>query len=454
MYFTPAQLRELTHSCRGAIARTLFALMAVMLFAFGASAPVYAATPPTIDGDLTDMQQYANDLISTKTGVGIIANDPTQDVTVIDPKVIPCPTIVGGYFQNGFDQTLYVVAQASNSTDLFLGIRAAGVIGDTDGDGNPDLSGAAAVKCNPQDNVLDAPGIGPGDTYQFLFDTQCVSSTFNPASSITITNDGITGTGIFAGVTGTIAYRGPGGHDLEVVVHNAKLPPAFRMKTFVGSNTDGLSEDVGPLREVQPNPIVKITKVANPVRVCVGKTTRFTLTLQNLGDSDLNSTVVEDDLPAGLTYAGNVSATCNVGAPQVNGSAIIWPAFDLPFGASCTISFDVQAAPECIGLVTNHAKVDAATTGGCVNVPASHDETTFDVTCVSNPCVNVTASGPADACPNAPVTITGNITNCSLNDENVVVTVNGAQAFNATVAAGATVPYSFPTTMGDCVAGK
>ena len=453
MFYPLTNPRAFARSCRGALARTLFASLALLVVAFATPGRALAATPPTIDGDLTDMQQFANDLLNTKTGVGIIANDSPNDVTVIDPKIVPCPTIVGNYFQNGFDQIQYVVAQASNSTDLFLGIRVAGVIGDTDGDGNPDVAGSGAANCNPLDNVLDAPGIGPGDTYQFLFDTQCVNGTFNPGSSITITNDGITGTGTFAGVTGTIAYRGASGHDLEIVVHNAKLPPAFRVKTFVGSNTDGLSEDVGPQVNIQPNPIVKITKVASPVRVCVGKTTRFTLTLQNQGDSDLNSTIVEDDLPAGLTYAGNVSSTCNVGAPVVNGSAIVWPAFDLPFGASCTISFDVQAAPECIGLVTNHAKVDAATTGSCVTVPASHDETTFDVTCVDNPCVTVTASGPQHACPNTPVTISGNVTNCSKNDETVVVTVNGAQAFNATVAAGATMPYSFQGNMGQCTAG-
>src|SRR5262249_45816816 len=161
--------------------------------------------------------------------------------------------------------------------------------------------------------------------------------------------------GLFAAVSGSVAdgsinYRGGSGHDLEIKVLNAKLPPGFKVRTIVGSIPDGLAEDFGTIVAWQPHPNLTISKVADPVRVCVGKTTKSTPTLTNAGDVAL-ATTVEDDLPAGLTFAGNVQSTCNVGAPQVNGSAITWPSFSLPFGASCTISFDVQAAPECFGLV-------------------------------------------------------------------------------------------------------
>ncbi len=446
--------RAITRSCRVALVRCSLALLAALFVALGAPGKASAQTPPTINGDLTDLIQFATDLRNNVKGVGIEQDDPAGETLVTDPIAIPCPTIVGQYYQNGFDQTKYVVAQAGGSSTLYLGIRAAGIIGDTDGNGSPDNAGGGS--CNPEDNVTDLPGIGNDESYTFYFDTNC-GPVFQPTSTITITNDKVSGTGIFAAVTGSVAdgsinYRGPSGHDLEVKVLNAQLPAAFKVRTIIGSIPDGLAEDFGAIVLWEPHPNLTITKVANPARVCVGKNTRFTLTVTNTGDCDL-ATVVEDDLPVGLSFAGNVSTTCNVGAPQVNGSAIQWPSFTLPFGASCTISFDVTASNTCFGVVTNHAHADGAATGNCVNQPPAHSETTFDVTCVDNPCVQVTASGPAHACPNTQVTISGNITSCSKNDETVVVTVNGQQAFSGPVAAGATVPYTFQGNMGACTPG-
>src|SRR5207237_9715235 len=132
------QTLEVPRSWPAAFVRTLFALLAVVSVALGAPGMASAATPPAIDGDLTDMIQFATDLQSTAKGVGIVRDDPAADVVVIDPKMIPCPPVVAGYFQNGFDQTKYVVAQAAGSSDLYLGIRAAGIVGDTDGNGSPD----------------------------------------------------------------------------------------------------------------------------------------------------------------------------------------------------------------------------------------------------------------------------------------------------------------------------
>ncbi len=444
-------VQSIARSCRDSRAGlTMLAGAMVLVTCWATTAG--AQTPPTIDGNNTDLIQFANDLLTNVKGIGIVQADAAGELQVTDPLAVPCPPIVNNYYVNGFDQIQYVVAQASGSSTLYLGIRAAGVIGDTDGNGSADDAGGAG--CNPQDNISDLPGIGADESYTFYFDTNC-GAQFAPTATINITGDKITGTGLFSAVSGSVADGSIKyvGHDLEIKVLNAQLPNAFKVRTIVGSIPDGLAEDFGPIALWQPHPNILITKSADPARICVGKSTRFTLTVTNTGDCDL-STAVEDDLPPGITFAGNVSTTCNVGAPQVNGSAVIWPAFNLPFGASCTISFDALAGPDCIGTVTNHAHADGAVTGPCVNQPPAHSETTFDVTCVSLPCVTAAAQGPPAACAGTTVTIQGSVTSCSKDPETVVVTVNGTQAFNGPVAAGASSPWSIDLTMPQCTPGQ
>ena len=452
-------VQGIARSCRRARVGLPFLAIAAMLVT-GMATTAGAATPPTIDGNLNDLIQYVADLNSSNTGTGIDQADNAGDVVLTDATIVPCPAVVNQYFVNGYDQTRYLLARAGGSSDLYLGIRVAGIIGDTDGDGNPDQAGSGGANCNPDDNIVDQAGISAGETYQFQFDTQCAGAAANPCArafnggsgTITVTNNSIVGTGIFAGVTGQFAANG---HDLELVLHNVtNLPGAFKVRTFVGSNTDGLSEDTGPVACIQPNPQIKILKSATPTRVCVGKTTRFTLTVQNTGNDDLANVAVEDDLPPGLTYAGNLSGTCGV-TGQANGSAVTFSGFSLPFGASCTISFDALAGADCIGQVTNNASVVAtAPTGGCqADLPAITDHASFDVVCVSNPCVTLDATGPQSACAGTKVTIQGSVANCSKDPETVVVTVNGAQAYNKQLAGGASDTWSLDTTMPQCTPG-
>ena len=106
---------------------------------------------------------------------------------------------------------------------------------------------------------------------------------------------------------------------------------------------DGLSEDRADGAPCVAESAINVLKDANPITVCPDGITRFTITVQNTGGTPL-SVVVVDQLPASLAYNGNLSGTCNPGAPQVNGSTVTFPAFTVAAGASCTISFDVKAS--------------------------------------------------------------------------------------------------------------
>jgi len=424
-----------------------------------------AQTPPTTSSSFNDFSTYAQALATNHSGVGAVVTDNAADVVLTDPTIVPCPAIQalggGNYYVNGYDQLGYVLAKPAGTTDMYLAIKVAGVIGDTDGDGNPDLANSSA-SCNPGDNVIDGQGIAAGETYQFQFDTNCAGSDptqlrcarpFGGGSStLTITNNQIIGSGLLAGVTGTF---GSSGGDLVIVLHNVNLPSAFKVRTFVGSNTDGLSEDTAPVFCAQPNPSITLDKTIDPVRVCIGKTTKVTLTMHNTGDVDLTNVVLEDDLPPGITFAGNVGGTCGAGAPQVNGSAVVFPAVNLAFGASCTVTFDVLAGAECIGTETNNAHVTAGiAAAGCLDPgPPIGAQASFQLTCVGLPCLNLNTDAPSPACANATVHISGSVSSCSTEAEQIVVTVNGQQAFNAQVAAGSNANCGIDLNMGACTPG-
>src|SRR5439155_17496980 len=176
-------LRGLTRSCPVRVARVAPLLLATIAVLCGASA---ARAQVAINGDLTDMIAFANQLQAGQQGCGIVQNDPEGEVRLTDTTILPCPiTPANTYYQNGFDQTLFVIAQQAGSTTVYLGVRVAGQIGDTDGNGNPDTKGGPG--CQSGDNVTDVSGIGPQDSYQWSFDTNCDEA---PDILVTVTGGG------------------------------------------------------------------------------------------------------------------------------------------------------------------------------------------------------------------------------------------------------------------------
>jgi uncharacterized repeat protein (TIGR01451 family) len=399
-----------------------------------------------IDGNLQDMIDYAGTVSSPDDGCSFVEQDPQKDIRIFDPKIIPCAPIVDNYYVNGFDQMLDVLAYDRDVQTLYLGIRVAGVIGDPDGNGDPN------TKC-PQATFDDETGIGFDDSYKWEINVDCAGA---PEIEIEVRNNQLTVTGAAHG-TATYAANGS---DLEVAVEGIVLPPGYAVRVFSGNIADGLGEDIHQLICSPAGPQILVDKTASPERICPGQNTTFTVVVTNPGSTPLQSVSLVDDLPAGLTYVnGSSNSNCGVGQPNVNGQQITWPDFALDPGASCTITFQATAGQQCLGPQVNVATATGSFStpcfqGGEPQVVQDSDDAT--VTCAPLPCVEITAlDAPASACANAPVTISGTVQNCSPEAETIVVTLNGGAPQNlGSVAAGATANFSFQANMGACTAGQ
>jgi len=433
----------------------VIALASTVSLGFAVSAAMAA---PVIDGNLTDLIAFGNSLVGTKTGYGATFFDPDSETKYNDLKFIPCEQpqpLLNTHWQNGVEIINHYLAYERGTTDLYLGLTSPGIIGDADGNLNPDNLGGGG--CNPSDNIEDFFGIGGTELYAWQFDLNCDG--VNDAS-IQVQDNKIVGGGLFAGASGEVAFRAAGiadGHSLELhVILPAPLPPAFKFTRVESNMFDGLGEDRSNGGLFQPVPDINVIKSATPVDICAGGKTRFTFTVQNTGTAPL-SVVAVDQLPAALSYADNLSNGCGVGEPTIVGQTLTFPTFNLDPGASCSISFDAQASAECFGSVTNVVDVTGTFSSACVenggiSKPA-HAE--FTVNCKSKPCVELTADRePATACPGTPITVHGTVKNCSLDSENIRVTVNGNEVFNQAVAAGDTQNYSTTINMPECTSGE
>jgi uncharacterized repeat protein (TIGR01451 family) len=426
-------------------------------------APVAQAGGPavTIDGNLTDFINYANSLESSHQGCGFSLVDkpngvgePTPETIYNDQKFVPCPQPqpnLGEHWVNGVEIFNHYLAYQHNSTTLYLAVHAEGFIGDSDGNGNPDNTGGGT--CNPLDNIEDTNGISGNELYSWSFDLNCDGSS---DGSIRVQDNAVSGTGAFSGVTGTLAFRqngatGATGHDLEVQVNlTSPLPAAFKYMRVEANAFDGLSEDRADGVVCIAEPGINVLKDA-PASVCPDGTVRFTITVQNTGGTPL-SIVAVDQMPAGLSYNGNLSGTCNPGAPQVVGSTVTFPAFNLLAGASCTIAFDAKASAQCFGAQTNRIDVTGTFSSLCLEGGQTSvtDFAEATVTCKAKPCVELDLVCPPSACEGKTYEVTANAKNCSADVEDITITIDGQQFLVQGVAAGATVSRSRTFTMGTC----
>ena len=456
---------------RGLLAISTLAIVSACTIALAASAAVAA---PTIDGNLTDFIAYGDQLRTSGTGVGLAITDkadgqgnPIPENLYSDTKFIPCPTVngqappVGTHWVNGFEIFYHYLDYVPGSGQLYLALRSEGFIGDTDGDNDPNGFGNPAASCNPEDNIDDATGIAAIDLYAWRFDLNCDGTV---DASIVVQDNKVTGEGLFAGATGSIAFAqnggtGATGHDLEVSVnlpapYNTQgLPAAFDFVRVESNAFDGLSEDRSDGVPIVGTPGIDVLKSANPTSVCPGGTTKFTITIQNTGATPL-SVVATDQLPAQLTYAGNLSGTCNPQvATNVNGLITFQP-ININAGASCTITFDVTASQECFGSVTNRVDVVGTFSSNCIDNP-DHSASVTDfaeatVLCKAKPCVEVQINCPELVCTGKPYDVTATAKNCSVDVENITIVIDGQSFTHNNVAAGASVSSKRTYTMGAC----
>jgi hypothetical protein len=274
----------------------MFVIVSACTIAFAVPAAMAA---PTIDGNLTDFIAFGQQLNSSNTGFGVAITDkpdingvPQVETIYSDVKFIPCPTVnglppaIGTHWVNGAEIFYHYLDYVPGSTQLFLGLRTEGFVGDSDGDNDPDGSGSAAANCNPNDNIEDPNGISLNETYAWRFDLNCDGQI---DASIEIVDNAVVGKGSFAGATGTFAFKadagtGATGHDLEVQVNlPAPLPGAFNYARVESNLFDGLSEDRSDGLTLVGTPAIAVTKSASPEAICANGTTRFTVNISNTG---------------------------------------------------------------------------------------------------------------------------------------------------------------------------
>ena len=443
-------------------------MLALCTIAFAAPAVMAA---PVVDGNLADFITFGQQLEANNSGFGVAITDkpdaggnPTVETIYSDSKFIPCPTVgglppaIGTHWVNGTEIFYHNLDYVPGSTQLYLGLRTEGFVGDSDGDNDPNGSGSAAANCNPNDNIEDPTGISLNETYAWRFDLDC-DGTID--ASIEIVDNQVVGKGLFAGVTGSFAFAanagtGASGHDLEVVVNlTSPLPAAFKYARVESNAFDGLSEDRSDGIVLIGTPEIAVQKSAEPAVICPNGITRFTINVQNTGTTPL-SVVAVDVLPAALSYNANVSSTCG-GAVSPNGQTITFGPFDLAAGGSCSISFDAKASADCFGQVTNVVDVTGTFNSLCIKggglAATAHAEAS--VTCKAPPCVSAAAEcNPAAACPGAAITVKGSATNCGSEAEDITIDIEGQQQSFSGVAAGATVNWTRNLVMPACTNGQ
>jgi uncharacterized repeat protein (TIGR01451 family) len=333
------------------------ALTAALLACCGAG---LAQAQPIIDGNGDDLVNFAAGI--GNDGCAVDRDDPRDDIAVADPKVDPCATLedtdgnaVPDYYVNGKDLRRFVSVYDASSNDLYILFRVEGVIGDVDGNGNPDNN-----LCEPPANFPDQPGIGSEDTYEARFDLNCDGET---DLTVRVEGNAVTVTGATFG-SADYAFEDD---DLEVAVLDIDLPTVFTVFAFSGAIRDGLGEDITPETLCgNPAPSIDLSKSVLPATLCPGQTADFTLTIENTGNVDLTGVTVVDNLPAPLDFVSTVSNTCG-GPVNPAGDQITYGPFDLDAGESCTIVIRASGAAGCTGEQTNNASVEGTFQSACFN---------------------------------------------------------------------------------------
>ncbi len=383
------------HLARRVTTAILAACCALTLFA-GAS---FAGAAPLIDGNGNDMVSFADAF--TGSGCAINREDPRNDIAVADPTYPSCATREDpdnngsfDYFVNGFDLRRFVFVYDRPNQTAYILWRMEGIVGDTDGNRNPDNSVCPEV---PGTQFPDLEGISGDEKYQARIDLNCdgIFDIIIKIGDIDGTADNISVTGVATGTT-TIAYRKVGdgsvisGRDLEMKIEGISLPPAFRVAANVNAEDDGPGEDnflAVPCGEAVPS--IDLAKSVNVAQICPGGSADFTLVVTNTGNVDLANVTLVDDLDAGLVYQSTVSNTCGGGVAQ-NGNQLTYGPFSLATGASCTIVIRVGRTAECAGTKLNNARVDAQFQSACVN--GGEAVNVFDTASASVLCGNVQCS--------------------------------------------------------------
>ncbi|HEX7878521.1 MAG TPA: T9SS type A sorting domain-containing protein [Candidatus Eisenbacteria bacterium] len=396
-----------------------FAALALLLFA---SSPASAShVNIVVDGNLNDLISVVNANPGGANG-GFSAVDPLGDVYT------PTCGYVNGYdirdtyaffdFRDGAGEP------TPHDVTLYLGWVVEGLVGDVDGDGNPDTFSTASPGGSTGCAISDEVGIGPNESYNLLFDLDCTGEVGDVR--VAVLNNMV---GRFNGTTfqplpgATFAMSG---HNLEVRIPNYQnllqglnltgidLCDA-QVRMTANAEFDGPGEDfVSPPFQLEVPPQVSIGKFPPTQVVCSGQNPEWRVVVNNIGMCQLNEITVTDTLQSGMTFVSSVppsTGTSQFRTWQFND-------IDLAPGDSVVITLAATFGDQCpAGPLTNTVAVEAVHTSTCLEQPLSVSARDTGTAACRSACLTVRAvDSTLGGCPGSDVTAGFYIRNCGTVD--------------------------------------
>src|SRR5436309_2695903 len=179
--------KRITGSASAARFRTGAVLLALVALACCGASLAAAQVPPVIDGKGQDLLDFGAAIDGN--GCLVQIDDPNRTITTPRTDVGPCDSLIdlgGGnfYFLNGMDLRKLAVVYDRARNDIYVLWRSYGIIGDINGNGDPDDGQCTPPTNQHAPNITDLPGIAFNEEYRVDFDFDC--NNFRDANEVSI----------------------------------------------------------------------------------------------------------------------------------------------------------------------------------------------------------------------------------------------------------------------------
>ncbi|HEX7878712.1 MAG TPA: hypothetical protein VF720_04850, partial [Candidatus Eisenbacteria bacterium] len=382
--------------------------IATLAFAPAARASHYNIT---VDGNLADLIAAVNANLGPANG-GFTASDPLGDT-----YTGPCAYVNGYDLRQSYILIDYTDAMGNITPDdmiLYAGWQVEGIVGDVDGDGNPNTFSIGSPGGSTGCALSDEAGIGPNESYNVLLDLDCTGGVDDVRIQI---KNGVVSRVVNAVVTplagATFNFTGT---TLELKVPNYKMLLQglevttdlcdARYRLTANAEFDGPGEDFSSAFQLELLPSIDVEKTPGEQAICAGDDVTWTITVTNDGLCRLDDITVTDVLGAGLTYESSDNMPTSV-----NGQTVTWVFEDIGLMAGQTkvISLTASTGETCSGpSLTNDVTAEGVHFSPCASPeapPASDtDMDSATVECRDKPPCDI--DGPTTASIGGSVTVT------------------------------------------------
>jgi uncharacterized repeat protein (TIGR01451 family) len=364
-----------------------------------------------IDGDLTDLIAAINANLGPADG-GFTASDPLGDT-----YTGPCAYV------NGYDlRQSYILLDfkddmgdpTPDDITLYAGWTVEGIVGDVDGDGNPDTYDISGPGGSTGCALSDEDGIGPNESYNVLLDLDCtggvddvriqikngavsrvVNAVVTPLAGATFAFDG-----------STLELKVPNYQDLLDGLQVSTDLCDARFRLTANAEFDGPGEDFSSPFQLMLTPSIQVEKNPPTQAICAGEPVEWTITVTNDGLCELDAVNVEDILGAGFSYVSSSEAPTSV-----NGQTVRWefPDADLDPGETIVLTLTADTEEPCSGgELGNVVNVEGIHISLCA-APGDPGATANDSDSATVECRDVPPcdiDGPTSTAVNSTVTVT------------------------------------------------